>query len=207
MTLVGAPSRAKSKASKVIIIYDARRRDSTSASPVRDAMLLRLAHTPTRRMHMRASSTDDAHARIATLTALPPPVVASLLSREDCPDAKALFTRMTLLRRLVPRADTAHMVSIEPMLLLEPDDEAVEYSARDALETLSAFVGWPNVVEFIVQEEPSLLLGTNGQMRLEELRDAAEYYRENLAAVAGDGREWLDVNAQRYVSNFFVQYY
>ena len=99
------------------------------------------------------------------------------------------------------------MVSIEPMLLLEPDDEAVEYSARDALQTLSAFVGWPNVVEFIVQEEPSLLLGSNGQMRLEELRDAAEYYRENLAAVAGDGREWLDVDAQRYVSNFFVQYY
>lgn len=169
--------------------------------------------TTTRAHRTRSHATDrDAHApavvaRVTALTALPSRVVLELLSREDCPDPKALFTRMTLLRRLVPRADTAHMVSIEPRLLIERDDAAVEYRARDALETLSAYVAFPNVVEFIVQEEPSLLLGVHGQMRLEELRDAAEYYKENLAAVAGDGREWLGVDAQRYVSNFFVQYY
>jgi len=98
------------------------------------------------------------------------------------------------------------MVSIEPRLLTETE-EFVEFAARDALETLRAFIAWPNVLEFIVQEEPSLLLGLNGQMRLVELRDAAEYYRENLVAVAGDGKSWLSVGAQRYVSNFFVQYY
>jgi hypothetical protein len=98
------------------------------------------------------------------------------------------------------------MISIEPALLSPTwSDEDIEFRVADALEALALRVEYRNVRAYMVEQEPSLLLGLDGNLRLDEIRDAAVEHANNLCAVAGDGETWLDVDAQRFVSNFFVK--
>jgi hypothetical protein len=113
---------------------------------------------------------------------------------------------MVLLRRLVPRGDLSYMISLEPMLVSDAlSDEEIEFRALDAMDALRARVPFDNVAEFMLEQEPSLLLGLDGQMRLNEIRDAAAEHEANLASIAGDGKAWLGVREQQFVSNFFVK--
>lgn len=168
-----------------------------------------LAPSPRPPSHARARFTAtraSAAERIAALTSLD----VGTLEAFDCDrlDARAVVRRLLLLRSLVSRGDVESMIRAEPMLL-SPDvsDEDLEHRARDALEALALRVRWRNVREFLVEREPSLLLGVGGSMRLDEIRDFAVEHESNLDSIAGDGEAWLSVNGQRFVENFLVRFF
>lgn len=152
-----------------------------------------------------SSSSNDA-SRLAKLTNLDDQTLAAL--GDEVLDARPLVKRMLLLRTLIRRGDVERMIACEPALVSRKiTDEDLEYRARDALEAIELRVKWRNVAEFLVECEPGLLLGYGGQMRLDEIRDFAVEHEENLAAIAGDGEEWLSIPGQRWVSNFAISYY
>ena len=64
-------------------------------------------------------------------------------------------------------------------------------------------------VRLLLAEEPGLMLGKGGLVRLDQIREQAETHAENLRSICDGVRddEPLDVNAQRWFTNFFCGYY
>jgi hypothetical protein len=112
------------------------------------------------------------------------------------------------IKDLVPNADASHMVRTEPDLLLA-DVDTIAHGGRDVMETLRGMDMPEPCVRLLVSEEPGLILGKGGLARLDQVREQAETHAANLRAicegVADD--EWLDVNSQRWFTNFFCGYY
>ena len=122
-------------------------------------------------------------------------------------EATAAMRAMLALKTLLPNADASHMVRVEPDLLLA-DAAHLTYSGADVMNTLRAILPEP-CVRLLLQEEPGLLLGKGGVVRMEQVREQAEEHKDNIEAICrnvpDDG--WLDVNAQRWFTNFFCGYY
>ena len=118
--------------------------------------------------------------------------------------ASHLTRVMLVLRETNPRVDAAHMVALEPALLLLPPDE-LALVAADALEALRLIFPEP-CVALLIQEEPALLLSRGGIARLDVLRETAEAQAPNLAQLQLTRDGWLDVDAQRWFVNVFVEY-
>ena len=124
-------------------------------------------------------------------------------------EATAAMRVMLALKDLLPNADASHMVRVEPDLLLVEDAASLTYGGADAMSTLRAIPMPEPCVRLLLQEEPGLLLGKGGLVRLEQVREQTEEYRANIDAIClgvpDDG--WLDVNSQRWFTNFFCGYY
>lgn len=120
----------------------------------------------------------------------------------------SVLRSMLAVKDLVPNGDASHMVRVEPDLLLT-DTTHLAYSGGDVMRTLREMPMPEPCVRLLVTEEPGLLLGKGGLVRMEQVRDQVEEHRENLRAICegvpDDG--WLDVRAQRWFTNFFCGYY
>ena len=126
--------------------------------------------------------------------------------------ASSIMRTMFELKKLIPNADSSHMVRIEPDLLIvgSTDLESIKFGGASTMATLRQIPEMPEpCVRLLVYEEPGLLLGKGGVLRLEQIRETAEEHSENLAATCVDlsDEEWLDVNAQRWFTNVFCGYY
>jgi hypothetical protein len=75
---------------------------------------------------------------------------------------------------LLPNADASHMVRVDPDLLLVPDAAQITYGGADAMCTLRAIPMPEPCVRLLLQEEPGLLLGKGGLVRLEQVREQTE---------------------------------
>lgn len=124
-------------------------------------------------------------------------------------EATAAMRVMLALKDLLPNADASHMVRVEPDLLLVDDPARLMHGGADAMTTLRAIPMPEPCVRLLLQEEPGLMLGKGGLVRLEQVRDQTEEYRANVEAICrgvpDDG--WLDVDSQRWFTNFFCGYY
>lgn len=122
--------------------------------------------------------------------------------------ASSAMRALMAIKDLIPNADASHMVRTEPDLLLA-DIEIIAHGGRDVMERLRGMDMPEPCVRLLVSEEPGLILGKGGLARLDQVRDQVETHAANLRAicegVADD--EWLDVNSQRWFTNFFCGYY
>ena len=124
-------------------------------------------------------------------------------------EATAAMRVMLALKDFLPNADASHMVRVEPDLLLVNDVDTIAYGGASVLSTLRDIPMPEPCCRLLLQEEPGLLLGKGGTVRLEQVREQTEEYRANIDAICegvpDDG--WLDVNSQRWFTNFFCGYY
>ncbi len=126
--------------------------------------------------------------------------------------AGSIMKTMFELKFLVPNADLSHMVRVEPDLLVvgSKDLDTIKYGGTSVMTTLREITAMPEpCVRLLVYEEPGLLLGKGGVLRMEQIRETAEEHKENLKATCVNVKdeEWLDVNAQRWFTNVFCGYY
>jgi hypothetical protein len=106
----------------------------------------------------------------------------------------------------------SHMVRVEADLLVvgSKDLDTIKYGGSSVMTTLREITAMPEpCVRLLVYEEPGLLLGKGGVLRMEQIRETAEEHKENLKATCVNVKdeEWLDVNAQRWFTNVFCGYY
>lgn len=113
------------------------------------------------------------------------------------------------LKDLLPIADASSMIAAEPELLVVADERVILYSGMDAMQTLRGMDIPEPCVRLLLAEEPGLMLGKGGLVRLDQIREQAETHAENLRSICDGVRddEPLDVNAQRWFTNFFCGYY
>jgi hypothetical protein len=113
------------------------------------------------------------------------------------------------LKDLLPVADASNVIASAPELLVVADERVILYSGTDAMQTLRG-MGIPEpCVRLLLAEEPGLMLGKGGLVRLDQIREQAETHAENLKSICDGVRddEPLAVNAQRWFTNFFCGYY
>ena len=185
----------------------------TTQNPSPTMSLARLVRAPTFARDVRASSSSSSSSsrpldRLEALTSLPRRTLEDITAREDALDAKRLVRRMTLLRELVARANIEYMIDIEPGLISgEIEDEDLAESEREVMTALEQSVQWENARLFLIEREPSLLLGRGGSRRMEEIRAFFVEHEDNVRAIAGDGASWLDAEGQRFLENWLVDWY
>jgi hypothetical protein len=125
--------------------------------------------------------------------------------------ANSIMRVVLELKALVPNGDVAHVVHLEPDLLIvgAKDLKTVTYGGRDAMAFLRAIPMPEPCVRLLICEEPGLILGKGGVERLQQIRETAEEHGENMRATCAalDDEGWLDVNAQRWFTNVFCGYY
>ena len=124
-------------------------------------------------------------------------------------DAPRVLEIVLALKALAPDADASHMLRVEPDLLLVEDVLGeITYGGAAQMDALRALPLPEPCVRLLVCEEPGLLLGKGGLVRMDQLRDQANEHAANVAAACeGLGEEdALDVNAQRWFTNVFCGY-
>ena len=61
-------------------------------------------------------------------------------------------------------------------------------------------------VNYLIQEEPGLILGDGGVERLEQIRDTVDQFDLSLLKFSENG-QFLDVDSERWFVNNFVNFY
>ena len=87
--------------------------------------------------------------------------------------AGSIMKTMFELKFLVPNADLSHMVRVEPDLLVvgSKDLDTIKYGGTSVMTTLREITAMPEpCVRLLVYEEPGLLLGKGGMLRMEQVR-------------------------------------
>lgn len=60
-------------------------------------------------------------------------------------------------------------------------------------------------MHYLIQEEPGLILGDGGFLRLEQIRDASDEYKVSLSLLKfTESGKFLDVDSERWFINNFV---
>ena len=125
--------------------------------------------------------------------------------------ANSIMRTVLELKALVPNGDVAHVVALEPDLLVvgARDAASIRYGGRDAMGYLRAIPLPEPCVRLLICEEPGLILGKGGIERLAQISETADEHAENVRATCAglDDDDWLDVNAQRWFTNVFCGYY
>jgi hypothetical protein len=125
--------------------------------------------------------------------------------------ANSIMRTVLELKALVPNGDVAHVVALEPDLLVvgARDAASIKYGGRDAMGYLRAIPLPEPCVRLLICEEPGLILGKGGVERLAQISETADEHAENVRATCAglDDDDWLDVNAQRWFTNVFCGYY
>lgn len=120
-------------------------------------------------------------------------------------DATTVAKSILAMKRELPFCDVSNILTYRPELLV-CDGEVLSMRIRDTKETLESY-GMPSpCVNYLIQEEPGLLLGDGGVERLEQIRDAVDQFDLSLLKFSENG-QFLDVDSERWFVNNFVNFY
>ncbi len=120
-------------------------------------------------------------------------------------DSTSVAKSILAMKRELPFCDVSNILTYRPELLT-CDSEMLSMRIRDIKETLQSY-GMPSpCVNYLIQEEPGLILGDGGFERLEQIRDAVDTFDLALLKFSENG-QFLDVDSERWFVNNFVNFY
>jgi hypothetical protein len=120
-------------------------------------------------------------------------------------DSTSVSKAILAMKRELPFCDVSNILTYRPELLA-CDGEVLSMRIRDTKETLESY-GMPSpCVNYLLQEEPGLILGDGGFERLEQIRDAVDAFDLSLLKFSENG-QFMDVDSERWFVNNFVNFY
>jgi len=119
-------------------------------------------------------------------------------------NAQDIGKTMISMKRELPFVDVSNLWKYKPEILVE-DCDSLLLKIRDLKETLLSFQLPEPCVHYLIQEEPGLILGDGGFLRLEQIRDASDEYKVSLSLLKfTESGKFLDVDSERWFINNFV---